>query len=284
MKVLETEEVCFSYDRKEVLKKVSFDIENNTLVSILGPNGVGKTTLLKCICNLHKPTSGTVRIDGQDVISMSPKELARKVAYVPQKTNATHTTVFDSVLIGRRPHVEWSMSENDMEITWNVMGSLGLQDMSLSYVDEISGGEFQKVQIARAITQEPSLLILDEPSNNLDIANQHITMRMVHHVVKEHGICTVMTMHDINLATYYSDRYLFMKNGEVVAYGGNEVITPEIIREVYGIEVDVIDHDGQPIVIPKKAQPQYDHIVGAGVGGHTHHRPHEHHHHHEHEH
>lgn len=276
MKVLEVDGVDFSYGQKEILKKVSFDTENNTIVSILGPNGVGKTTLLKCICNLHKPSSGTMRIDGEEVASMSPKELARKVAYVPQKTNATRTTVFDSVLIGRRPHVEWAMSENDMEIAWSVMESLGLQDMSLSYVDEISGGEFQKVQIARAITQEPSLLILDEPSNNLDIANQHITMRMVHHVVKEHGICTVMTMHDINLATYYSDRYLFMKNGEVMAYGGNEVITPETIKEVYGIETEVIDYNGQPIVIPKREQPQYDHLVGAGVDGHNHHRPHNH--------
>ena len=270
MKVLEIEDVCFSYDSREILKKVSFDTENNTIVSILGPNGVGKTTLLKCICNLHKPSSGSIRIDGEDVSSMSPKELARKVAYVPQKTNATRTTVFDSVLIGRRPHVDWSMSENDMEIAWSVMESLGLQDMSLSYVDEISGGEFQKVQIARAITQEPSLLILDEPSNNLDIANQHITMRMVHHVVKEHGICTVMTMHDINLATYYSDRFMFIKDGRIKAYGGTEVITPETIKDVYGIDVDVIDYNGQPIVIPRKDQPQYAHMVRHGVGGHHH--------------
>ena len=270
MTILDVENLNFSYDDRQVLHDVTFDAGKNQIISILGPNGVGKTTLLKCICNMHRGTSGSIRVDGEEVSSLSARELAKKVAYVPQKAIATKSTVFDSVLIGRRPHIEWGMSEKDMEIAWNVMESLNLGDLSLKYVDEISGGEFQKVQIARAIAQEPSLLILDEPSNNLDIANQHITMRMVEHVVKQHGLCTIMTMHDINLATYYSDRFLFMKGGRVVAYGGNEVITPEVIREVYGIDVDIIDYGGQPIVIPKKEQPQYDHLVRHGVGGHTH--------------
>ena len=268
MSILSVKNVNFSYDERQVLHDVSFDAEKNNIISILGPNGVGKTTLLKCICNMHSPTSGTIEVDGVDVSSVSARELAKKVAYVPQKAIATKTTVFDSVLIGRKPHIEWTTSEKDMEIAWNVMESLNLGKLSLKYVDEISGGEFQKVQIARAITQEPSLLILDEPSNNLDIANQHITMRMIEHVVKQHGICTIMTMHDINLATYYSDKFLFIKGGRVIAYGGNEVITPEVIREVYGIDVDVLDYDGQPIVVPKKEQPQYDDLVHRGVGGH----------------
>lgn len=268
MSILEVKDVNFSYDDKQVLHDISFEAEKNHIVSILGPNGVGKTTLLKCICNMHQPTSGSIKVDGDEVSELTARELAKKVAYVPQKAIATKTTVFDSVLIGRKPHIEWTMSEKDMEIAWNVMESLDLGKLSLKYVDEISGGEFQKVQIARAIAQEPSLLILDEPSNNLDIANQHITMRMIEHVVKQHGICTIMTMHDINLATYYSDRYMFVKGGRVVAYGGNEVITPEVIQEVYGIDVDVLDYHGQPLVVPKREQPQYDHLVRHGVGGH----------------
>ena len=270
MSLLEVSGLNFSYDDKKVLEDICFEAEKNQIISILGPNGVGKTTLLKCICRMHEPSSGRVKVAGDDVSKISSRELARRIAYVPQKTYATQTTVFDSVLIGRKPHIDWTMNDRDMQIAWNVMESLGLGDIAMKYVTEISGGEFQKVQIARAITQEPSLLILDEPSNNLDIANQHITMRMVEHVVREHGLCTIMTMHDINLATYYSDRFMFIKDGRIRAYGGTEVITPETIKDVYGIDVDVIDYNGQPIVIPKKDQPQYAHMVRHGVGGHHH--------------
>ena len=267
MTVLEVEDLHFSYESKEVLKGVSLRAEKNEIVSILGPNGVGKTTLLRCICNMHRPDSGTVRVCGSDLSAIPSKEMAKLVGYVPQKADVTRTTVFDSVLIGRRPHMGMAFSDRDLEIAWNVIESLGLGDKSLDFVDEISGGEFQKVQIARAIAQEPELLVLDEPSNNLYIANQHITMRMIEHVVREHGLCTVMTMHDINLAAYYSDKFVFVKDGMIAAFGGREVITPEIIREVYGIEADVIDHGGQTVVIPCREQPQYDDIVGAGVGG-----------------
>ncbi len=250
MSLLEVEGLGFSYQDHEVLKDMTFNAEENTILSILGPNGVGKTTLLKCICNLHKPTSGTMRIDGEDISSLSARNLAKKIAYVPQKTNATRTTTFDSVLIGRRPHIDWAITDRDMEIAWDIMSSLGLQDLSLKYVDEISGGEFQKVQIARAMAQEPRLLILDEPSNNLDIANQHLMMHSIFDAVRAKGMCTIMTMHDINLAVHYSNRFLFVKDGKIAAYGGKEVITSELIKDVYGISADVIYHNGMPFIIP----------------------------------
>ena len=123
-------------------------------------------------------------------------------------------------------------------------------------IDEISGGEFQKVQIARAIVQEPSVLILDEPTNNLDISNQHRTMSMIMDAVKSRGMCTMMTMHDINLAAHYSDRFLFFRDGRVAAYGGPEIITEDLIRDVYGMEVDVLEHRGVPMVVPKDS-PRY---------------------------
>ncbi|MCQ2079088.1 MAG: ABC transporter ATP-binding protein [archaeon] len=267
MTVLEVEDLHFSYDTKEVLKGVSLTARRNEIISILGPNGVGKTTLLRCICNLHKPTSGSVKVCGNILSEIKPNEMAKLVGYVPQKADVSRTTVFDSVLIGRRPHMGITYSDRDLEIAWNVIRSLGLGDKSLDYVDEISGGEFQKVQIARAIAQEPELLVLDEPSNNLDIANQHITMRMIEHVVRQHGLCTVMTMHDINLAAYYSDKFVFVKDGAVAAFGGKEVITPEVIKDVYGIGADVIEHNGQVVVIPSREQPRFDGLVRQGVGG-----------------
>lgn len=254
---LEVKDVVFGYREKKVLDGFTFTAEGNKIISILGPNGVGKTTLLKCICGFITPQSGSVMIDDKNVREMSARELAKHIGYVPQKCPVPRTTVFDAVLIGRRPYIEWSVTNRDLEITWNALDSLGLTDLALRYADEISGGEFQKVQIARAIVQEPNVLILDEPTNNLDIANQHMTMHMVLDAVNSKGICTIMTMHDINLAVHYSDLLMFVKDGKIAGYGGPDIVTEELIHDVYGMDVDIIDHIGTPFVIPKK---RYEHI------------------------
>ena len=243
-------DLSFSYGGRKVLDKISFDVEDNSIVSILGPNGVGKTTLLRCLCNLHRPQEGSILVDGTDVLTLSGRELAKHIGYVPQSTKPVRTTVFDTALIGRRPYMEWGVTKRDMEITESVLDALGLTGLSMRYADEISGGEYQKVQIARAMVQEPEILILDEPTNNLDIANQHVTMHAILNAVSSRGMCTIMTMHDINLAVHYSDRFLFIKDGRVWAYGGPEIITEELVHDVYGIDSDVITHKGMPFVIP----------------------------------
>ena len=242
--------LSFSYGGRKVLDRISFDVEDNSIVSSLGPNGVGKTTLLRCLCNLHRPQEGSILVDGTDVLTLSGRELAKHIGYVPQSTKPVRTTVFDTALIGRRPYMEWGVTKRDMEITESVLDALGLTGLSMRYADEISGGEYQKVQIARAMVQEPEILILDEPTNNLDIANQHVTMHAILNAVSSRGMCTIMTMHDINLAVHYSDRFLFIKDGRVWAYGGPEIITEELVHDVYGIDSDVITHKGMPFVIP----------------------------------
>ena len=247
---LSVKDLSFSYGGRKVLDKISFDVEDNSIVSILGPNGVGKTTLLRCLCNLHRPQEGSILVDGTDVLTLSGRELAKHIGYVPQSTKPVRTTVFDTALIGRRPYMEWGVTKRDMEITEGVLDALGLAGLSMRYANEISGGEYQKVQIARAMVQEPEILILDEPTNNLDIANQHVTMHAILNAVSSRGMCTIMTMHDINLAVHYSDRFLFIKDGRVWAYGGPEIITEELVHDVYGIDSDVITHKGMPFVIP----------------------------------
>ena len=247
---LSVKDLSFSYGGRKVLDKISFDVEDNSIVSILGPNGVGKTTLLRCLCNLHRPQEGSILVDGTDVLTLSGRELAKHIGYVPQSTKPVRTTVFDTALIGRRPYMEWGVTKRDMEVTESVLDALGLTGLSMRYADEISGGEYQKVQIARAMVQEPEILILDEPTNNLDIANQHVTMHAILNAVSSRGMCTIMTMHDINLAVHYSDRFLFIKDGRVWAYGGPEIITEELVHDVYGIDSDVIIHKGMPFVIP----------------------------------
>lgn len=253
--MLRVENLGFSYETKKILEDISFEAEGNSVVSLLGPNGVGKTTLLKCICNIHRPQKGSVSVNGTDVLKLSRRELARHVGYVPQKSPSVRATVFDSVLIGRRPYIDWNATQDDISKTWAAIRALGLEDLSLRYLDELSGGEFQKVQVARAIVQEPDVLIMDEPTSNLDIANQHMTMHMVIDAVRSKGVCTLMTMHDINLAVHYSDRLLFMKDGRIAAYGGTDIITEELIKEVYNIDVDVIDHKGAPFIIPLSRGP-----------------------------
>ena len=251
MSMLHVDDLRFSYDSHQVLDGVSFEADEGQIVSILGPNGTGKTTMLKCICNIHRPQGGKVMVDGSDVLSLAGRELAKNIGYVPQSVPMSRMTVFDSVLIGRRPYIEISAGKGDVRMTAEVIDALGMHDLSLRYLNEISGGEFQKVQIARALVQEPKVLILDEPTNNLDISNQHTTMHMVEDIVRSRGMTTVMTMHDINLAIHFSDRFLFLKDGKVAAYGDVDVITEDLIEDVYGIQVDVIEHRGVPFVVPR---------------------------------
>ena len=263
--------IRFSYGDKEVIKGMSFESVDNTVISILGPNGTGKTTFLKCLCGVHKPSEGEILVDGVDITKLKGRELAKKIAYVPQSVPASRMSVFDSVLIGRKPYIEWSTRSEDLDKVSDVLDKLGMSHLSLKYMNEISGGEFQKAQIARAIVQEPSVLVLDEPTNNLDISNQHRTMHMIMDLVRSKGMCTIMTMHDINLAVHYSDRFLFLKDGQAVAYGGTEIITEELIKDVYGIESDIIYHRGVPLVVPKYSS-KYEHAE------HHHHDHTEHHH------
>lgn len=247
------ENIDFSYGSLPVLQDVSFEAEQKQIISVLGANGAGKTTLLKCMCNILRPHHGLIKLDGRDLLSMSGRELARHIGYVPQSVPPSKMTVFDGVLIGRKPHIELAVSKTGIAITSAVIDLMGLAPLALRYLNQISGGEFQKVQIARAIAQESQVLILDEPSNNLDIANQHKTMHLVENVVRSRGVCTIMTMHDINLAIHYSDRFIFLCNGKVAAYGGKEVITEALIEQVYGIKSEIIDHRGVPFVVPRNS-------------------------------
>ena len=264
--MIDVKDIRFSYGKNEVLKGISFQSMENTVISILGPNGTGKTTFLKCVCGVYKPSSGEILVDGTDISKLGGRELAKKIAFVPQSAPTSRMSVFDSILIGRKPYIEWGATRKDLDKVTEIIDALGMSDIALKYTDEISGGEFQKAQIARAIVQEPSVLILDEPTNNLDISNQHRTMHMIMDIVRERGMCTIMTMHDINLAVHYSDKLMFIKDGRIIAYGGTEIVTEELIKEVYGIESDIIYHKGIPLVVPKystkyeHAEHHHDHL------------------------
>ncbi len=265
--MLEVTDLCFSYEDRNIIEDIYFNSDQDKIISILGPNGVGKTTLLKCLCKLLKPQKGCIMVDGEDILSISMKEMAQRMSYVPQSIQPSRTLVFDAILIGRRPHIDWGYTRKDIEITWDAIRSMGMQDFALRYVDEISGGEFQKVNIARAIVQQPSVLILDEPTNNLDVTNQHLTMHLIADTVRDRKICTIMTMHDINLAVHYSDELIFMKDKHIVKRGGKKIINAELIKDVYDLDVDVIIHEDNPFVIPKKGKNGIKHLMHSHVNG-----------------
>jgi len=242
----------FSYRSKKTLDDVSFEIEKGDIVSILGPNGVGKTTFLKCLNNILRPQSGIVTMGDKDVSSMTKKDIAANIGYVPQRVEPARMTVFESVLLGRRPHIEFDATDKDYKITSNVLELMGLSDKSSEYVDEISGGEYQLVQIARAFVQQPKVILLDEPTSNLYPLNQHKIMHMIMRVVAANDMSAVMVVHDLNLSVRHCNKFILMKDGRIFAAGGLEVITPENIKEVYGLDVYVDTLHDIPVIIPKR--------------------------------
>lgn len=249
---LRVEGVSFSYPQVEVLRGVSFTLRPGEVCSVLGNNGAGKSTLLKCLLRLLKPREGAILVEGEPLSRLKPPELARKAGYVPQRADGYHRlTVFDAVLLGRKPHVSWGVETADLEAVEAILHRLGLAHLALRYTDELSGGEMQKVVIARALAQEPRILLLDEPTNNLDLRNQTEVMEILRAEARSGGICVLVAIHDLNLALRYSDRFIVLKDGAVLRWGGPEVIDPETIREAYGVEARVERFGDRFLVIPE---------------------------------
>ncbi len=242
--------ISFAYRSKKVLDDVSFTVQEEDVVSILGPNGVGKTTLIKCISKVLTPNAGSVLIKGEELHKMNKKDIAKNIGYVAQRSETSRTTVFDSVLLGRKPHFEWDITEKDIRLASRVLHLLGLDELALKYVDEISGGEYQLVQIARVLVQQPKVILLDEPTSSLDLANQHMIMHLIRNIVKKNHMAAIMVIHDLNLAIRHSDKFILMKDGMVYAVGGHEIITPESIKAVYNIDAYVECVRGIHVVIP----------------------------------
>lgn len=249
--ILNVAGVTFNYNSHPVLDGVDFSLPAGELLAVLGPNGVGKTTLLKCVNAIHRPTGGAVYVDDQDVLTLSPTEVASKVGYVAQRNEPSCVTAFDAVLMGRRPHVRWGVSRHDLETVDAALRRLALKELSMRYIDQMSGGELQKVAIARALVQEPRLMLLDEPTSSLDLKNQVEILGIIRRVVIDHKMAAVMTMHDLNMALRYADKCIFLKNGKIFYAGSPLEVDAGIIETVYGLPVDVYKQGDRLLVAPK---------------------------------
>jgi iron complex transport system ATP-binding protein len=250
--MIEIRNLRFSYHKSGsvILENVSFSIEPGTCLAILGINGAGKSTLLKCLNRIHTATAGSILLNGKNIYKMSRREMARQIAYVPQVSSTSHTMVFDYVLLGRKPHIQWNITTEDKKIASDILQQLDLTKFASRYINELSGGELQRVVLARAMAQQPKYLLLDEPTGNLDPRNQHEMMSIVRIITSEQNIGTAIVIHDLNLAIRYCDRFLLLKDTQVHSFGGLEIITSELIREIYGIETDIIEHKGRKIIVP----------------------------------
>lgn len=244
----------FAYDSVPVLSGLSMDIREGSLVSVLGPNGCGKSTFLKCVNRILQPQNGSVTIDDTCTGVLSRRELAKRMSYVPQSSVRVFPhTVFDVILMGRRPHLSWNSSGEDEERVWDVIDLLGLEEIALSSFNELSGGQQQKALIGRALVQETKLMLLDEPTSNLDLWHQMDVMRIVEDLVSRSTITVMMAVHDLNMAARFSHEIIMMKMGRIVSFGNPwEVLTPENIASVYGVEVEIRDLNGGdiPLVVP----------------------------------
>ncbi len=248
---LEVKNLYFSYGAHEVVRNVSFTACSGEMVAVLGVNGVGKSTMLKCINRIHKQKSGEIFADDKKISHMKDIELASQIGYVAQNCEFSESTVFDAVLLGRKPFIKWDVTENDLEIVQKVLQLLSLEQYSMRNVLELSGGERQKVAIARVLAQQTPILLFDEPTSNLDLRNQLKVLEIIQQIVKKQNLIAVVTIHDLNLALRYADKFLAMQDGQVFGFGGSEIVTSETIKKVYGVTADVIDYHGHKVVIPE---------------------------------
>jgi len=246
------EDILFSYNRNPIFEKVNLEIEEGQLLSIVGPNGIGKSTLVKCLTNIYKPDNGVVYLDGKDILTMDARKLAKNLGYVPQiQSNSFSVNVYEVVLLGRRPYIKWKVSCKDEEIIESILERLSLTHLAERPINTLSGGERQKVAIARALAQEPSTLFLDEPTSNLDINHQLEVMKILYELAHNDHKAVVIVIHDLNLAAKFSDYVFLMGHGGIYAAGKpEEVFTTANIQEIYDIEVEIIQTTHGSYIIP----------------------------------
>ncbi|MCQ2558062.1 MAG: ABC transporter ATP-binding protein [Oscillospiraceae bacterium] len=249
--MLKVEDLRFRYSPRGplVLDGVDLQLQPGQIGIVLGRNGSGKSTLFKTILGIQKPLSGKVLFEGQDLHAMTRRERARIAAYVPQDIRFGDLTVFDSVLLGRISYFGMRAGADDIAAVEQILQEMDLSDFAARSVEKLSGGERQKIAIARAMAQDPRLMVFDEPTGNLDMANELLILQEAKRLAREKNIAILCSLHDLNQALQLGDRFFFMKQGRVKYACDAQDITEELIRDVYGVAVKIIQAENRKIII-----------------------------------
>jgi len=251
---LEIRDLSFSYLKQKVLHNVSFSASDGELLAVLGPNGVGKTTLFGCILGLRKAYTGSIYINGSDARSLSARELAHRVAYIPQTHGmAFNYSVLDMVLMGTT-HSVAAMSvpkEKELNAANDALIRMGIVELAEKSFSQLSGGEQQLVLIARALAQNARTLLMDEPTASLDYGNQSLVLRQVR-ALADIGYTVLLSTHNPQHALWYADRVLGLLDGEVVKFGPpRDVVDEALIRTLYGVNIHLINTEHGPLILPE---------------------------------
>lgn len=249
--MLKINDLRFQYTAKgkPVLNGASLELKQGEIGILLGKNGSGKTTLFKNILGIEKPRGGTVSFEGEDLLKMPRRERARRIAYVPQHIHFGNMSVFDSVLMGRVSYFGMKAGREDFAVAETVLKDMQLLEFADRNAEALSGGEKQKIAIARAMAQEPKLMVFDEPTGNLDIANEQLIVQEGKRLAREKNISILAALHDLNQALYFGDKFFFLKDGVVKYAGGREIVTEEVIRDIFDIQVKIVRVNNQDIIL-----------------------------------
>ncbi|ERT49028.1 ABC transporter ATP-binding protein [Fusobacterium polymorphum] len=257
MAIINIEKLNYSYGRKEVLKELSLDIDENKLTGIIGPNGCGKSTLAKNIIKYINGKFESFKIMDTDIRELTHKKIAQLISYIPQKSIIIpNISVFDYVLLGRFPLLKnsWdNYSEQDYEIVENNINLLNIRELRDRNIETLSGGELQKALLARALAQEAKILLLDEPTSALDLNNAVEFMKILKNISIQKEISVIIIIHDLNLASLFCDSLIILKDGRFIEKGSpKEVINEENIKSVYNLDCKVCyNENDKPYIIPK---------------------------------
>ena len=249
--MLNVENLTFRYSKfsRPVLNGASLELQPGEIGILLGKNGSGKTTLFKNILGIEKPRSGEITFDGENLLKMNRRDRARRIAYVPQHIHFGDLSVFDSVLMGRVSYFGMKAGREDYQVVENILRDMGLLDFANRSAEALSGGEKQKIAIARAMAQEPKLMIFDEPTGNLDIANEQLIIEEAKKLAREKQISVLSSLHDLNQALSFGDKFFFLVDGVVKYAGGRETVTPEILKDTFDVDLRIREIDGQTVVL-----------------------------------